>query len=139
FFGSFTSIKTVLPLLHGGFPFDRIQADIDSALHFGVDPWRLLQPFWGADGMRRIVEWNYNVLWFVICYGALFFVATSPRASHFRLRYIIGFLMVWIIVGNLLAGLFLSAGPAFYGLVTGDDLRFADQLDFLARSGDVSF
>jgi hypothetical protein len=40
-------------------------------------------------------------------------------------------MLVWIVVGNVLAGAFLSAGPAYYGLVTGDTGRFADQLGFL--------
>ena len=135
FFGTFTSLKNLLPLLHGGFPYDRLHADIDAALHGGVDPWLLLQPVLGSDVMRGIIEWNYNVLWFALCYGVLFFVATSPKARHVRARYIFGFMLVWIVVGNVLAGLFLSAGPAFYGLVTGDVARFAAQLEFLARSG----
>jgi membrane-associated phospholipid phosphatase len=33
----------------------------------------------------------------------------------------------------VLAGQFLSAGPAFHGYVTGDEARFAEQLQFLAR------
>ncbi|TIX65876.1 MAG: hypothetical protein E5V33_06590, partial [Mesorhizobium sp.] len=43
------------------------------------------------------------------------------------------FMAVWIIVGNVLAALFLSAGPAFYGAVTGDVARFGEQLAFLAH------
>ena len=42
-------------------------------------------------------------------------------------------MLVWVILGNVLAGLFMSAGPAFYGRVTGDVSRFAAQLEFLAR------
>ena len=138
FFGTFTSIKNVLPLLYGGFPYDRLHADIDAALHGGVDPWRLIQVAWGTDSIRNLVEWNYHLGWATICYGALFFVATSPLARKLRTRYLFAFMLVWIIVGNLLAGLFLSAGPAFYGLVTGDSQRFAEQLQFLAQGGEIS-
>ncbi|MEQ1951555.1 phosphatase PAP2 family protein [Mesorhizobium yinganensis] len=138
FFGTFTSIKNVLPLLHGGFPYDRLHADIDAALHGGVDPWRLIQVAWGSDTVRRLVEWNYHLGWSSICYGTLFFMVTSPRARRLRTRYLVGFMLVWIIVGNLLAGLFLSAGPAFYGLVTGDGQRFAEQLQFLAQGGETA-
>jgi membrane-associated phospholipid phosphatase len=42
-------------------------------------------------------------------------------------------MLVWVVCGNALAGLFLSAGPAFYGAVTGDEGRFAAQLAFLAH------
>lgn len=136
FQGTFTSLKNVLPLWQGGFLHDGVQADIDRLLHFGVDPWRWLYRVGAHDWIRAVVEWNYNVLWFVVCFSALFYVATSPRAEGIRVRYLFSFMLVWIVLGNLLAGLFISAGPAFYGLVTGDEARFAEQLAFLARSAD---
>jgi hypothetical protein len=135
FQGTFTSIKNALPFWRGGFPYDRVQADIDRLLHFGVDPWRLLYHLGENDIVRAAIEWNYNVLWFVLCFGGLFFVVTSPRAKAVRGSYLTCFMLVWIVCGNLLAGLFLSAGPAFYGAVTGDERRFAEQLAFLAGSG----
>lgn len=133
FQGTFTSIKNSFPILEGGFPHDRLQADIDAALHFGVDPWRWLFTFAKHDWIRLVVEINYDVLWFVICFGALFFVVTSARTASIRTRYMACFMLVWIVVGNLLAGAFLSAGPAYYGHVTGDPTRFAEQLEFLAH------
>ena len=134
FQGSFTSIKNVLPLVQRGFPFDGVQADIDRWLHFGTDPWRWLFVVGESAPVRAIVEWNYNVMWFVFCFGALFFVATSPCAASIRRRYLAAFMLTWVILGNVLAGLLLSAGPAFYGEVTGDETRFAEQLAFLAGS-----
>jgi hypothetical protein len=136
FQGAFTSIKTALPLWQGGFPHDVAQADIDRLLHFGVDPWRYLLAIGGNDIVRAVAEWNYNQGWFVFCYATLFFIAVSPSAAPVRNRYLISYMLVWVIVGNVLAGLFLSAGPAFYGLVTGDTSRFGEQLAFLAASGD---
>jgi hypothetical protein len=38
FQGTYTSLKNTLPHWQGGFPHDRLQADIDRWLHFGVDP-----------------------------------------------------------------------------------------------------
>jgi len=134
FQGTFTSVKNGLPVWQGGFRFDKVQADIDAYLHFGTDPWRWLFAMAENDLVRFAVEWNYNILWFAICFSALFFVVTSPKAVSFRSRSLISFMLVWIIVGNILAGLFLSAGPAFYGAVTGDKARFAEQLAFLSGS-----
>lgn len=134
FQGTFTSIKNVLPVLNGGFPYDRLHADLDRALHFGQDPWRWIYGVAGFGLVRSIVEFNYNVLWFILCFGALFFVATSPAASAVRVRYLTMFMIVWVVCGNVLAGLFLSAGPAYYGLVTGDMARFGEQLAFLSAS-----
>lgn len=134
FQGAFTSIKNGFPALYGGFPFDRTQADMDAFLHFGIDPWRILFRVADFDSVRWFVELNYNVLWFLVCFGGLFFVVTSPSAARIRTRYLVCYLAVWIVVGNVVAGMFLSAGPAFYGLVTGDMERFAEQLAFLSRS-----
>lgn len=137
FQGTFTSLKNLFPILHEGFPYDRLQADADRWLHFGEDPWRLLYAYGRYDVVRVGLEWNYNVLWFAICFGALFFVVTSPRADAIRARYLVLFMFVWIVCGNIIAGMFLSAGPAFYGAVTGDPERFAAQLAFL-EAGDWS-
>jgi hypothetical protein len=139
FQGIFTSVKNGLPAAwHGAFPFDRTQADIDAALHFGVDPWRLLHGFARSDALLAAVEWNYGMLWFIVAFGAVIFVATSPRADAWRLRYLACFMLVWIVVGNIFAGLFLSAGPAFHGYVTGDTARFAEQVNGLRAAGNAS-
>jgi len=136
FQGTFTSVKNALAVWQHGFPYDRAQADIDQWLHFGVDPWRWLYAVGEHDWLRVAVEWNYNVLWFALCFGALFYVATSPRARGVRMRYLTAFMLTWIIVGNLIAGAFMSAGPAFYAQVTGDAARFGEQMAFLARGID---
>lgn len=134
FQGDYTSIKNALPFWRGGFPYDQTQARLDAFIHFGTDPWRYIHAVAGFDIVRTIVEWNYNVLWFMICFGALFFVTTSPMAASVRTRYLVCFSAVWVLIGNVFAGIFLSAGPAFYGFVTGDTARYGEQLAFLARS-----
>jgi hypothetical protein len=133
FQGTYTSVKNGLPFWRGGFVYDAAQADLDALVHFGTDPWRHLYRIAGFDSVRIVVEWNYNVLWFLICFGALFFVATSPLAAAVRTRYLVCFSAVWVLIGNVFAGLFLSAGPAFYGFVTGDIARYGEQLAFLAH------
>jgi len=134
FQGAFTSIKTALPLWNGGFPYDVVHADLDRILHFGRDPWRYLDGFAANEWILSLVEWNYNQGWFIFCYATLFFVAVSARTSAVRARYFFTYLLAWIIVGNIVAGLSLSAGPAFYGAVTGDADRFGEQLAFLMNS-----
>lgn len=129
----FSAVKTSFPIDHG-FRFDVAQADIDKAIHFGVDPWRLLYAVAEHPLVLRIVEANYNVLWFIICYFTLYWVVTSPRTTGLRIRYVLTWMLSWAIIGNLIAGTWLSAGPAYYGLVTGDMARFSDQLSFLATT-----
>ncbi|QFY60736.1 hypothetical protein FZ934_10080 [Rhizobium grahamii] len=128
FQGTFTSIKNLLPILRGGFVYDHMLANADALLSFGSDPSKILQ----SIGVVGIMDWNYSILWFILCFGTLFFVATSPRAASIRVRYISMFMFVWVFCGNILAGFFMSAGPAFYGAATGDHERFAALQAFLS-------
>lgn len=128
FQGTFTSIKNLLPILRGGFVYDHMLANADALLSFGPDPVKILQ----SIRVVGIMDWNYSKLWFILCFGTLFFVATSPLAAAIRVRYISMFMFVWVVCGNILAGIFISAGPAFYGAVTGDHERFAALLTFLS-------
>lgn len=131
FQGTFTSIKNLLPIIRGGFIYDRPLANLDALMSFGSDPWRGPLSIAGHEAIVKIVDWNYSVLWFLVCFATLFYVATSPRAASIRVRYISMFMLVWVVCGNILAGIFISAGPAFYGAVTGDGQRFAELMTVL--------
>jgi hypothetical protein len=61
-------------------------------------------------------------------------VGASRRLAPLRLRFFLTYLFCWIVLGNVVAGLFMSAGPVYYGQVTGDTARFADQLGYLSFS-----
>ncbi|MDA4845326.1 phosphatase PAP2 family protein [Hoeflea poritis] len=132
FQATFTAIKNALSV--NGFLYDEVQANIDKLIHFDTDPWQLLFRLTDSQAFLCLVEVNYMVVWFVLCFGILYWVAVSPNTSGFRVRYIITFMLVWFVVGNLLAGAFISAGPVYYGHVTGDFARFGDQLELLARN-----
>ena len=129
----FASVKSALPT-QGRFPDDVIQANFDQLLHFGRQPWEYLYAFARNETVLHFVELNYDTLWFVICFGALYWVATSPRGSALRIRYFVTFFVTWVLVGNVFAGVFLSAGPAFYAHVTGDAHRFAGLTQFVATA-----
>jgi len=131
FVTSFTSIKNAIST-GNGFGWDVTLANFDRAMHFGADPWRYLHAIGNNRFVLAAAEFNYNVLWFVLNYGILYWVAISPRADKIRIRYLTCFFLTWIILGSLFAGLFISAGPAFYGQVTGDTARFGEQLAFLS-------
>jgi membrane-associated phospholipid phosphatase len=133
FMSTFSSLKTTMGIA-GGFQFDVVQADIDKAIHFGVDPWRWLYALGHHPWVQRVLEYNYNVGWFVVCYGLLFWWVTSPRTRSRHVRYVLSIFSTWVLVGNILAASFLSAGPAFYGRVTGDTARFGELLGYLQVS-----
>ena len=131
FQGTFTSLKNAMFQWNGSFRYDELHATIDNWLHFGHDPWRFVEPLIANDTVLYLMEFNYNRIYFTICFSTLFFIMTSPKANKYRLHYVICFMLSWIVIGNILAGIFLSAGPAYYGLVTGDEMRFAPLLAHL--------
>lgn len=134
FGGAFTSVKNTLVIWQGGFHFDPLFADIDARLHFGADPWRLVTPLMESAAARIFIGYNYGIVWFLVGFGGVFFVASSPKAASVRSRYLVSFMLVWVLLGNVLAGMFMSAGPAFYAQVSGDSARFAGLAAFLRES-----
>ena len=124
----FTSIKTAFS--SNGFAYDRLAADIDSVLHFGRAPSTWLG-FLRSAWLLHLLELNYEVLWFALWIGTLYWVAISPRAEALRLRFMLTFMINWIVAGNIIASVFSTAGPALYGRATGDTARFAGLQTFL--------
>ncbi|MEQ1769760.1 MAG: phosphatase PAP2 family protein [Devosia sp.] len=129
----FNSVKNAIPEA-SGFIWDRTLADIDQALHFGKAPWEWLYATLRHPAVLRAIEVNYETIWFVICFGVQYWVAVSPLFDRIRLRYMLCFVLCWVIIGNVSATLISSAGPIYYGLVTGDFHRFADLMTFTASS-----
>jgi hypothetical protein len=132
--GLFTSIKTMLPHLAGGFTWDRQLADADALIH-GQDPWRyltFLEPY------ANIIMPAYTRFWFVL---VAFFPLTAILfwRGPVREQFLWSFLLAWALLGNLLAGLFLSGGPIFYHKLHGGDLRFHELVEtFIAAKSDLN-
>jgi hypothetical protein len=115
---------------HSPFSWDEQLAALDRALHFGVDPRRLLHPVLGFPSLTFLVNVNY-MLWFFVVLTLWMHFAFQPRPSIRRTRFFVAFLLTWIVGGSLLAVLFSSAGPCFYarlGLAPGP---YADLMAYL--------
>jgi len=123
----FASIKSTID----DFTYDRFAADFDKALHFGRAPVSYLYQFAKSEWVLRVVEFNYDIVWFIICFGLLYWVAISPKADRIRQRFLATTFLGWVLIGNVVAGLVPTAGPAFYRLVTGDPTRFGKVRDFV--------
>lgn len=131
FQGTFTSLKNAMVAWNGGFSHDVLHADIDKWLHFGVDPWRHVDFLINTETMLKVTQFNYNVVYFVLVFAFLYFACTSPKAERFRAHFVVCFMLAWIVVGNIFAASFVSAGPVYYGHVTGDTTRFAELMQYI--------
>jgi PAP2 superfamily len=117
FSATFSYFKTAIPYFHP-YSWDSQFAEWDRMLHGGVEPWVLLQPIVGYPIVTALLSMGYR-LWFGITYGLVLWLVIDTRHPRLRMRYLLTFMLIWMLSGNLAAILLASAGPAFYGRVTG--------------------
>lgn len=128
----FTMVKTTLPQ---AVPFwaDPLMAQIDRALHFGQDPWVLTHglPFAiPPEAAHKI----YLSLWLLPSMWLPVFVVLLDRDPLRQRRFVTLYVLSWVILGNIVALMFMSAGPVYYDQLLGGD-RFAGLTAALQSSG----
>ncbi len=120
FIPAFLTFKSLIPDVHP-FAFDAALYQLDQALHFGVDPWRLTHAIFGSDAATFAINFLYN-LWFVLIWGAAFYAIMRLDRPVERFHYLCALLACWIINGTVLAYALSSAGPCYFGpLIDGND------------------
>ena len=96
------------------FSWDRAFMELDRLLHGGSDPWQYMQPFIQLPHMTLMINFFYN-LWFFLFTGTVIWAVAMRKPEVLPLRYLIAFMLTWVIGGNLIATLFSSAGPVYFG------------------------
>lgn len=109
----FVQLKSNIPILNP-FSWDQSLAAADRAVHFGREPWELLQPLMGYGPVTFLVNVNYNA-WFAVMWVVWVYFAFADAASETRTRFFLSFFLAWIVVGGVMAIWLSSAGPCFYG------------------------
>lgn len=110
FMAGFTATKN---LLNDTIPFtwDPTLEAFDQWLHFGIAPWRWLPlEIWPVT---RFIEFVY-ALWGVVLVALPFVVCLRVGNDANRTRLLISYPLVMILLGNVAAGLFMSAGPFWF-------------------------
>ena len=130
FMGVFTSIKSMLPDMVPFFA-DQQLADIDRMLHGGRAPWRYTTS-WVPPQLVPALEQVYHLVWGLCLSGATLAALLLPRLRRVRSQYLWAFLIVWPLLGNVVAAAVMSAGPVYYDDVTGAT-RFAGLEVYLQR------
>ena len=133
---SFSYFKSVVTEFRP-FAWDPLFAAWDQTLHGGFHPWQLLQPILGHPLITTLINGGYH-LWFGVTYGVVLWQMADNRRPRLRMRYLLAFLLMWVVLGNLFAILFSSAGPVYFGRVTGLPDPFAPLMAYLHAANDVS-
>lgn len=129
---SFNAFKqAVLPL--AGFSLDPALAALDQALFFGIDPWRVTHAIFASPEATQLIDRAYHG-WFVPMSVGVIVCAWLPASSYrLRTQYLLSFIMVWTLIGSLLAFAFPSAGPCFYSHFVGPSPSYDALMSKLAE------
>lgn len=115
--GAYSSFKTMIPALNP-FQWDQRFYALDQWLHFGADPWRLTHALFGGETATQIINLGYNA-WFGVMWVAILFHTIKIDAARDRMQFLLGFVLLWTILGAAAALALSSAGPCYYGAATG--------------------
>lgn len=135
FFAAFNIVKLLAPVPNG-FWADIVLADIDHWLHGGMNAWRAYDIAFGWILPDWLVVSFYFPIWMTVAYAFPAFVFALERDARVATRYLLLFILTWVLLGNLFATLLASAGPVYFANVTGrDDFVFLTQ--YLAENNDI--
>ena len=125
----FGAFKPAIPEFQP-FVWDERFMRLDRLLHFGRDPWALLQPVVGYPVVTYAIDSLYY-LWFPI--STLFFAWMGWRpCDEVRSRFFLTYFLLWILLGTAMATAFSSAGPVYYADVVGDPALFGELTSYLS-------
>lgn len=124
----FIGFKGSIALLNP-FAWDERFMRLDQLIHLGHDPWRLLHLLAGNAAATGMLDLLYYVWFPVKIVGVLWFawMADGPERRHFFLA----FFLVWIVLGNVAALIFSSAGPCYFDLATGGLGPYGELMEYL--------
>jgi hypothetical protein len=126
---SFAALKDQIPAMHP-FSWDKTFMEWDRAIGMGHAPWEILQPWLGHAWMTASLNFFYDA-WFLLMFAVLLSQAFAAKSSSLRLQFLLAFSFAWFLAGNVLAVVFSSAGPCFYGFLFPDHNPYAPQMTYL--------
>lgn len=135
-FSVFTSFKSMIPVIHP-FEYDALFSQLDKTLHFGRQPWEWLFPVMKIAILTTFISLIYKT-WFVAKFCVLYWQAFSVSKPLLRERFFLTYMLSWIINGTILATVLSSAGPCYYGAITGMEDPYAGLMAFLRETNKIS-
>lgn len=129
FMSVFSSLKRMIPYANP-YGWDADFAEWDRALHFGTHPWEWLHPLLGEPVITSAVNAAYHA-WFFALFFCFIWQCLSRRDPLLRMRFLLSFLLCWMVLGSVLATAFASGGPVYYGRLTGLDDPYAPLFAYL--------
>lgn len=133
----YSSLKRMIPDLVP-YRYDEAFWQIDRWLHFGHDPWEWLQPLLATPATTSAISTLYHEIWLLLMLLIWIWQACSLARPHLRLQFLITYLLVWVLLGNVGAVALSSAGPVYYAEVTGLSSPYRLLFEYLYRADGAS-
>ena len=128
----FSKMKSMIPLFND-FEWDPSFIAWDRTLFLGHDAWEVLQPVFGYPLVTAAMAGLYHAWMLLIYMGTLFFVF-HPSAARVVRQYFLGFILIWTLIGGVLATALASVGPCFMGPIFGDSTFDAQMANLRAAN-----
>lgn len=112
------------------FTYDELFMTWDRWLHFGRHPWEWLQPVIGHPAVSVFIDRGYLYGWILMMWGCTIWMAVHGP-EPLRLQYFFAFAASWVLLGTIAAIAFSSAGPVYYGRVTGLPDPYVPLIEYL--------
>jgi|GEM_PF-1168907 len=126
----FVKLKTLIPVFHP-FAFDSLFQNLDMALHFGHQPWELLQSFLGHPWITLVIHRLYYA-WFPAILITYYWQLSTRKDPVLRQQFMLSFIGCWVIIGTVLATALSSAGPIYYAeIVPSEADTYAKPMEYL--------
>ncbi|ELL4667303.1 phosphatase PAP2 family protein [Vibrio fluvialis] len=136
---SYTYMKSIIPDIQF-YQYDALFYQLDKVLHAGFSPWEITHAIFAHPLATLILNFFYN-LWFFVIWGGLVFFILYRQNQAIRLRFFLSFITCWLVLGCVLATLLSSAGPCYtellnssYNYYTPLMLRLQEQNQWLQQN-----
>jgi membrane-associated phospholipid phosphatase len=126
---AFSSFKQAIVKI-APFKWDQTFMRWDYWLHGGHHPWRLLHSLIGWPLVTSVMSFLYATGWMFIMFGILFWQAWSNQC-FLRMRFFLSFVLMWALLGSVLAILMSSAGPCYYNRITSTEDPYKPLMNYL--------
>ncbi len=130
-----SSIKRLIPEINP-FKWDRDFSELDRFLFGGVHPWELLQPYLGTPFVTGLISEFYSYPWLIVVALMQFWLTFTSNPD--RQRLLLTTVLAWILLGNVAAIAFSSAGPVYYEHFVAGANPYQDLMAHLAAVNKVA-
>jgi PAP2 superfamily. len=131
---AFSFLKSTIPIL-SPYTWDTAFTRWDYLLHGSSHPWVLLQPVLGYPLVTGGINFLYN-LWYLTMYVLLMLQVFDTRNPALRMRFLLSFLLTWIVLGTFGALAFSSMGPCYDPGIASNSGPYAPLMNYLKAAGE---